>query len=376
MSEGRFSVSLRRFFNGRWRPALICSGLVFCEALVIFANYSTPIGILLESCVVVFGFLAIRWPRLWLVASTLTLALFFDDGLTSSASIFVLVLAVLDLLGNGRIRLGWTVVTAAHATFAVSFLVFPDLPIGFYLLLSFLIVIAASSGSVMHAATVRGEADRLTRLAQRQNERFQLSRSMHDALASSMSHVVLLARSLELDNLSESASEKANLIRKESQQALVDLRDMMGALRTTDDLAMPPTSHGSLSQEWEESLAALRTHGFEVVDNFAVTAVVTGSEVLELLLIGIRELTTNIIRHGDSHKAVNVELYVTEQAVRLLVSNATKENINDALLPSSGYGLESLRERAAAFNGEVSTVQVDLHWVTSLHIPVVRQGVA
>jgi signal transduction histidine kinase len=197
----------------------------------------------------------------------------------------------------------------------------------------------------------------------RVTERTRIAREMHDVLAHRISLVALHAGALAYrDDLTrEESAGTAEIIRGNAQLALTELREVLGVLRGTDDVAGPDRP--------QPTLAALA----ELLDDCAgagtpVTCTVS-AEVTTALpgLLGqasrnafriLQESLTNARKHAPG-QAVLVEIGGSPgERLTLVVSNTVPDAGHGRSgsadhPPGSGLGLVGLAERARLAGGEL-----------------------
>ncbi|MEU6078990.1 histidine kinase [Streptomyces sp. NPDC047108] len=224
----------------------------------------------------------------------------------------------------------------------------------------------------------------------RNEERTRIAREMHDVVAHRVSLMVVHAAALQAvaQKDPERAVRNAALVGDMGRQALNELREMLGVLRTEDRLAVPArlaefaTGHGGTEVDGD---------GTAGTDGFTMTAVpvpaaapeTDGPSLGELeALIGqsraagmtvelsvegdrrtytpqveqtayrvVQEALTNVHKHAAGAKA-QVRLAHREAEVAVLVENGPPaEGVAGARLPSGGNGLVGMRERVTALGG-------------------------
>ncbi|MDT0448689.1 sensor histidine kinase [Streptomyces hesseae] len=232
----------------------------------------------------------------------------------------------------------------------------------------------------------------------RNEERTRIAREMHDVVAHRVSLMVVHAAALQAVALKdpEKASRNAGLVGDMGRQALTELREMLGVLRTSQDGSPAAERPGAAeSQRLAEVAAAVSARaraasGVPVVSAVSgvpgvpVAAVVDGGPTLEGLedLVGqsrdagmavelsvmgeersyapgvertayrvVQEALTNVHKHAPGAKAV-VRLAHRDAEVALQVENGPSDGGGtDAGLPSGGNGLVGMRERVTALGG-------------------------
>ncbi|UQI43318.1 histidine kinase [Streptomyces sp. HU2014] len=223
----------------------------------------------------------------------------------------------------------------------------------------------------------------------RNEERTRIAREMHDVVAHRVSLMVVHAAALQAVALKdpEKASKNAGLVGDMGRQALTELREMLGVLRTSSGEAVVGPSAAAGPQRLAE-VAAAASARVSVAGAGAVPAAGDGllgdgpcldgledlvgqsraaGMVVELCVEGeeraygprvertayrvVQEALTNVHKHAPGAKAI-VRLAHREGEVALQVENGPSEGgAADAGLPSGGNGLVGMRERVSALGG-------------------------
>ncbi|MFG2139638.1 sensor histidine kinase [Streptomyces sp. NPDC048650] len=230
-------------------------------------------------------------------------------------------------------------------------------------------------------------ADRAEERAEwaRNEERTRIAREMHDVVAHRVSLMVVHAAALQAVALKdpEKASKNAALVGDMGRQALTELREMLGVLRTADGAAV----RGAAGSDASERLAAVASKA-QVKPEPVVPAVEAEGEGPSLGELGelvgqsraagmavelamepapagcryaarveqtvyrvVQEALTNVHKHAPGARA-RVRLAHRGDEVAVQVENGPSERgATDAGLPSGGNGLVGMRERVTALGG-------------------------
>lgn len=211
----------------------------------------------------------------------------------------------------------------------------------------------------------RAEAERDLRAAQaRSLERERIAREMHDVLAHRISQISTHAGALAFrtDLPAEQLAESAQTIRQSARRALMELRDVLGVLRTggreTDadggriNARLPVPTAGSLP----ELVGCNRAAGMAVradldEDLIAVLPDRIGRTVYRVVQEGL----TNATRHATG-SVVHLTLKQRDEQVEVSVRNYPSADsaltaVSAAPLPESGFGLTGLQERIDMLGG-------------------------
>ncbi|MEV4440513.1 histidine kinase [Streptomyces sp. NPDC049577] len=214
----------------------------------------------------------------------------------------------------------------------------------------------------------------------RNEERTRIAREMHDVVAHRVSLMVVHAAALQAVALKdpEKASRNAALVGDMGRQALTELREMLGVLRTASEGAVSaPAAAPAAPPERLAAVAAAASARLSASDGdgdgprlgrlddlvgqsraagMAVELMVEGEErayeprVERTAYRVVQEALTNVHKHAPGAKAM-VRLAHREAEVALQVENGPSDGGPDAGLPSGGNGLVGMRERVTALGG-------------------------
>lgn len=206
---------------------------------------------------------------------------------------------------------------------------------------------------LLEARTRRLERDREEKArAAVDEERGRIARELHDVVAHSVSVMVVQAQAgprLMADPDRTRAAFAA--IERSGREALVELRRMLGILRTRDEraAAAPQPGLGSLAG----LLGQIRDAGL------AVECVVDGDE--RPLPVGVdlsafrivQEALTNTLKHAHSQRA-SVSLHYGTSWLDIEVLDDGRGE-GPPVRDGTGHGLIGMRERVALYRGELTT---------------------
>ncbi|NBE57063.1 sensor histidine kinase, partial [Streptomyces boluensis] len=208
----------------------------------------------------------------------------------------------------------------------------------------------------------------------RNEERTRIAREMHDVVAHRVSLMVVHAAALQAVARKdpEKAVRNAALVGDMGRQALTELREMLGVLRTGEPFRaqapVPPLAavgvaaaaaasrarveDGPCLADLEELLGQSRSAGMAV--DLSVDGVPVGyaAEVEQTAYRVIQEGLTNVHKHASGAKTY-VRLAHRGGEVAMQVENEPPpEDVrDDARLPSGGNGLLGMEERVRALGG-------------------------
>ncbi|WP_327581832.1 histidine kinase [Nonomuraea sp. NBC_00507] len=180
----------------------------------------------------------------------------------------------------------------------------------------------------------------------RDQERARIAREMHDVVAHRVSLMVLHAGALEVNASDARTVEAAALIGAVGREALTNLREVLGVLRSPAPERGPQPTLADLDRLLDQSRAlgiVVNRHDEGEARPLPPTAERTAYRV-------VQEALTNVHKHaGDAETEVHVRYGSAELAV--LVRN--RPSLTGGGLPGSGWGLVGLRERVELVGGRL-----------------------
>jgi signal transduction histidine kinase len=202
----------------------------------------------------------------------------------------------------------------------------------------------------------RAEAERELRSEQaRLGERSRIAQEMHDVLAHKVSLIALHAGGLEVNPTvgPDRVEGSARLIRETARQAMEDLREVLGVLRTDVSVDGADLSPVPKAADLERLISASRDAGVTVgyvgtLPDDVPPAV--GRTVYRV----VQESLTNVHKHARG-AATDVQVHGARGAgVTVRVTNV-RPVAAGSLLPGAGAGLVGLRERVQLAAGRLTT---------------------
>ncbi|MBV6697142.1 sensor histidine kinase [Kitasatospora aureofaciens] len=188
-------------------------------------------------------------------------------------------------------------------------------------------------------------------------ERARIARELHDVVAHNVSVMIVQAdgAAYVLDNSPQQAKEALGTIASTGRQALVEMRRLLGVLRTADTAEEYVPQPGV--EELPELLEQVRTAGLRV--DYATSGhpreLPRGVELTVYRIV--QEALTNVRKHGgpDVHARVAVDFGERELAV--LVEDdgrgSTDEQLTAGGADGLGHGLIGMRERVGMVSGSL-----------------------
>jgi len=181
----------------------------------------------------------------------------------------------------------------------------------------------------------------------RAEERARLAGEMHDVVTHRLSLMVLQAGALGITAADEATRHAAEELRAAGCQALDELRDLVGILRTSPDGDESPSTEGFSALIAESTAVGNPAELIEEGDP-ALASPVVGRTAYKI----IREALTNVRKHAPG-AGVDVRVSYDESQVRVTVRNTrpTSQASGELAATGSGLGIASLRQRVELVHG-------------------------
>jgi signal transduction histidine kinase len=240
-------------------------------------------------------------------------------------------------------------------------------------------VLGASTGTRRAlVASLHERAERLERERDQQGrlaaaaERARIARELHDVVAHNVSVMIALAdgASYALDEDPARAKSAMRTASRTGRQALGELRRLLGVLRDSDGEAQFAPQPG-LAQ-LDELLQDVRSAGVPV--SYEVTGRPSGPlpPGLELAVFRIvQEALTNTLKHAGPGAEAQVRMLHGDDVLEVEVLDTGKPRAGTR--SHDAAGLRGMRERAAVYDGELSTGPApDGGWRVQLVLPLER----
>jgi len=181
----------------------------------------------------------------------------------------------------------------------------------------------------------------------RAEERARLAGEMHDVVTHRVSLMVLQAGALQMTAPDEATRQAAEELRTEGVQALDELRDLVGILRTEPDGDEAPSTPEFAALVAESTAVGTPAELIEEGDR-ALASPVVGRTAYRI----VREALTNVRKHAPGAR-VTVRVSYGETQVRLEICNTPPPGPPGGVLAEtgSGLGLANLRQRIELVHG-------------------------
>lgn len=181
----------------------------------------------------------------------------------------------------------------------------------------------------------------------RAEERARLAGEMHDVVTHRVSLMVLQAGALRITAADEATRRAAEELRAAGCQALAELRDLVGILRTVPEGDETPSVSGLPTLVAESTVVGTAIELVEEGDR-TVASPVVGRTAYRV----VREALTNVHKHAPGARVI-VRIEYAEAQVRLTIRNTPPTGIPSAALAEtgSGLGIAHLQQRIELVHG-------------------------
>jgi signal transduction histidine kinase len=179
----------------------------------------------------------------------------------------------------------------------------------------------------------------------RSEERARLAGEMHDVVTHRVSLMVLQAGALGITAADDATRRAAEELRAAGVQALDELRDLVGILRTEPEGDQAPSAAGLAALVAESTAVGTPAEIVEEGDP-ALASPVVGRTAYRI----VREALTNVRKHAPGARVL-VRISYGDAQIRVTVTNTPGRPATDLAATGSGIGLDSLRQRIELVRG-------------------------
>jgi len=210
------------------------------------------------------------------------------------------------------------------------------------------------------ATRIRAERAAVTRASRQidqrrhqSEERLRVARDLHDVIGHNISLInVQASMGLDLmDSQPEQARAALSAIKSASKEALEELRTMLTTLRRDDDVA--PRSPAPGLDRLPELIELTRAAGLSVEVEVVGKAPPLPTAVHLAAYRIIQESLTNVARHAGRAR-VTVRVTYDDADMHVEIDDDGKAPSGGDSAIGTGSGITGMRERAAAFGGDLS----------------------
>jgi len=183
-------------------------------------------------------------------------------------------------------------------------------------------------------------------------ERARIARELHDVVAHNVSVMVVQAEgaAYAMDSAPENTRKALGAIADTGRSALVEMRRLLGVLRTQDGEADRAPQPGV--DQLEDLLEQVRSTGMTVEFKVDGVPVELPQGVALAAYRIVQESLTNARKHGGVAVSASVGMHYNERELRLRVKDDGRGDA--APTDGQGNGLAGMRERVAMFGGELN----------------------
>jgi len=371
------------------RPAITVPLLVLAFAVCVFAdfavapyNYSDLRAVLLlvipYSPLLALTLGPLPGAVAWFLAAAITLA-----SQDESQTVMALLFPLIPVAAFCTYLLPWRSAIVLTAAF---FAVLPIIGIrhhaaGAYLIGVFLAAaVAAGLGlNVMRQRNekVQKELDeaRDHEADIRAQERKHLARELHDIVAHDITVIAMHANRAEFLANPAQVTQLLGTISVSARQTLQDLRNLVVVLNEDREAAdeEPPeiapddATPAAFAAEVDGVVGALRDAIFTIDLEIDGALQRIPSSLIPALRRTVRELGTNIMKHGDPAGRARMRITIDDEELVLSAENTV---LKHDTMPSSLTGLEAMRERALLLGGTVDFGAVGGFWTSKMTLPL------
>ncbi|PYC87860.1 two-component sensor histidine kinase [Streptomyces tateyamensis] len=188
-------------------------------------------------------------------------------------------------------------------------------------------------------------------------ERARIARELHDVVAHNVSVMIVQAdgAAYVMDSSPGQAKEALGTIAATGRQALVEMRRLLGVLRTTDTAEeyVPQPS----VEELPELLDQVRTAGLPVEFSSSGTPRELPRGVELTVYRIVQEALTNVRKHGGPNVSARVAVDFGDRDLNVLIEDdgrgSTDEQLTRGGVDGMGHGLIGMRERIGMVSGSL-----------------------
>ncbi|MFS8099308.1 histidine kinase [Lentzea alba] len=221
------------------------------------------------------------------------------------------------------------------------------------------IVIAGLAGLYLGARRRHGQAlvereHELQAEQTRADERTRLAAEMHDVVTHRLNLMVLHAGALKVAAKDDEVRKAAEELRTAGCQALEELRDLVGVLRSGRTARIPDVLPDRLANLVADSAAT----GLEVTLTEHGDADIISPAVRRTMYRVVQESLTNVHKHAPGAHT-EITIHCGPSSVRAVIRNTAPSSAPDSALSGSGSGLLGLRGRVEMVGGTLTAGPTD-----------------
>ncbi|WP_019194909.1 sensor histidine kinase [Corynebacterium timonense] len=203
-----------------------------------------------------------------------------------------------------------------------------------------------------------------------ERRREELTRALHDSVATTLTSVVMRAETLGLTSPSDSEQRRTlELIADETRQAMQEIRHLLQVVRE-DAHAEDTTIERTVGEQISVTARLLRSHGFDVrVDARASVCSYAFPAGFEHVFT---ELATNAIKYAAPGTSVELRVSHSRRGLHCSVTNELSDSRGPATASphlTSGLGLEEARRVVERHGGRWKARPKGRRWAAEFDLP-------
>jgi signal transduction histidine kinase len=188
----------------------------------------------------------------------------------------------------------------------------------------------------------------------RADERARLASEMHDVVTHRLNLMVLHAGALRMAAKDDDVREASEELRTAGRQALAEMRDMVGVLRSGRTARIPDVLPDRLSSLVADSAAT----GLEVKLTEHGNTDIISPAVRRTMYRVVQESLTNVHKHAPGAHT-EITIHCGPSTVRAVIRNTPPPSAPDTTPPRSGKGILGLRGRVEMVGGTLTAGPTD-----------------
>lgn len=206
----------------------------------------------------------------------------------------------------------------------------------------------------------------------RTDERVRLARDLHDVVAHELTSIALQATSRRRSHDPEKLRETLQIVDESARRAITELREVVEILRVEPDESLPESDaplRSTLSELVEQLADDLRGLGFDPDTRISVDDSGIGLSTRVTCARILAEATTNIAKYAPKGSTCRIEAIQEKDSIVLLATNTLAKRSSYRLGAGSGYGLQTMTERARMLNAEIHVGPIEDEWRVQVIVP-------
>jgi signal transduction histidine kinase len=198
-----------------------------------------------------------------------------------------------------------------------------------------------------------------------EQERNRIARDMHDVVAHSLAVVIAQSDGARYAQATDPTAVDSALtaISTTAREALADVRQLLAQLRHNQAEGAQPAL-----ADLDRLLDQLRSSGLTITHTEVGKPVTLGTSQQLAVFRIVQEALTNVLRHGDISREVNVQFLWRTHDLEVIIISAIAASPNTGEL-RLGHGIAGMTERAALAGGWLRAEPHGREFVVSASLP-------